>query len=167
MASSAAIDLIELGSRLRELRRRYGWTRADVQSLSDGRWTATALGTYERGERMMTAAGFAALADFYRAPAATLIGGQAAPVGGPSQEHALVIDARRLARSAHDWPLLARFVANVQRVRGGSRRRLVPLRSHELPRLAAVHETSLEQFLQELGEEGIRTGHGRTALEPR
>ena len=152
--------MVAVGRRLRDARRRYGWTRADVQALSEGRWSATALGTYERGERMMTAAGFAALADFYRTPVTALIGVAEPLVGSPRQAHSLVLDTRRLARVAVDWPLLATFASNVQRARGGSRRRLLPLRTHELPRLAAVHKVSLEQFLTDLGTDGVRAGHG-------
>lgn len=153
------LDLLRLGERLREVRRRYGWTRADVQNLSQGRWTATALGTYERGERMMSAVGLVALADFYRASAADLIDAAPIDIAAPPPDELVVIDIKRLYQSGK-WELLETFVSAVQQARSGPQRRLVALRTRELPRLAAVHNLPVDRFLAMLGEEGIRAGHG-------
>ncbi|UQX88907.1 helix-turn-helix transcriptional regulator [Jatrophihabitans telluris] len=147
-------DLAGLGRRLREVRRRYRWTRADVARLSGGRWSATALGTYERGERVISAVSLFALTDFYRVPAAELIGTQPEPAGISVPQDSVVVDTARLHNSGR-WPRLVQFVAAVQRARQGPARRLLTLRSRDLPRLAAVHNESVDRLLHNLAVEGI------------
>jgi transcriptional regulator with XRE-family HTH domain len=146
-------DVFELGKRLREVRRRYGYTRLDVERLTEGRWTATALGTYERGERLMTAVRLFALADFYRVPVATLVDAEPVPPADP-QVDSIVVDTSKLAELTH-WPRVSQFVEAVQNARRGPHRRLLSLRGRDLPRLAAVHNEPVEGFLDALAEDGI------------
>ncbi len=152
--SGEQVDLPRLGQALRSLRRRYGWTRADVARLSEGRWTATALGTYERGERMMTAVGLFALADFYRVPVADLLDRQRPEPPRREPETSIMIDVWKLEQTT-DWPQLARFVDAVVQARADQRRRLLTLRSRDLPRLAAIHGESVETFLEALRRDTI------------
>ena len=42
----------QLGSRLRAMREQRSWSLRDVQVASHGRFTGSAVGTYERGERV-------------------------------------------------------------------------------------------------------------------
>lgn len=153
-ADDPSFDMAQLGRRLLEVRRRYGWTRADVARLSNGRWSATALGTYERGERMMAAVNLFALADFYRVSVVELM--DATPVSpGPAKvSEALVVDTVRLAATDR-WPRLACFVKAVQSARQGPPRRMLVLRSRDLPRLAAVHNETVESLVDKLVRDGI------------
>jgi transcriptional regulator with XRE-family HTH domain len=145
-----------LGQRLREVRERYEWTRADVAQLCGGRWSASALGTYERGERVMTAVALFALADLYRVPAIELFDGKPAMLAAPPVG-VIVIDMRRLLESPR-WPRLKVFIDAVQRERQGPRRRLVALRSRDLPALAALHDDTVDRFLALLAADGLISG---------
>lgn len=149
-------DIVALGLRMRETRKQYGWTRMDVERLSVGRWTATALGTYERGERAITAASLLALSDFYRVAVIDLMQPEEDPIASPI-DGALIIDTRKLADSTR-WPRLAQFVEAVQQARQGPRRRLVTLRRRDVPRLAAVHNHTPERFMSRLAKDGLIAG---------
>ncbi|MGX7677652.1 helix-turn-helix domain-containing protein [Jatrophihabitans sp. DSM 45814] len=150
-----SLDVAELGRRIRSIREGRNWTRADVARLSEGRWSATALGTYERGERVMTAVGLFALAHFYRVSVIDLI--QEEPNVAEGNGGSITIDSQRLAESQR-WPRLDRFVVAVQQARQGPRRRFVALRARDLPRLAAIHNASLERFIDDLRADDLITG---------
>src|SRR5690606_22454217 len=51
-----------LGARLREARRARGLTLQDVEERSGGRWKAVVIGSYERGDRAVSAARLTELA---------------------------------------------------------------------------------------------------------
>ena len=153
-ASATHYDLRELGERLRAVRGRRRWTRGDVERLSEGRWTATALGTYERAERALTAVKLMQLADFYRVSVAELIDGVAPEPRRTSIETVAVIDTERLLAS-EEWPLLTQFAVGVQQARAGASRRLLRLRRRDLPRLAALHNETVDRLLAELARDKI------------
>lgn len=153
-ADPDAFDLGQLGERLRAVRNRRRWTRGDVERLSEGRWSATALGTYERAERVLTAVNLFLLADFYRVPVIELLGGDAAEGRPNGPERVVIIDTERLF-SATGWPLLTQFVLGVQQARSGPSRRLLRLRSRDIPRLAAIHSETVERLLADLAEDKI------------
>ncbi|MDQ1717818.1 MAG: hypothetical protein QOE71_3663 [Pseudonocardiales bacterium] len=154
--ADTAFDVAGLGKRLREVRERYEWTRADVARLCGGRCSASALGTYERGERVMTAVSLFALADLYRVPAIELFDGKPTKLAAPAVG-AIVIDTRRLGESVR-WPRLTVFIDAVQRARQGPRPRLVALRNRDLPGLAALHGETVDRFLALLAADGLISG---------
>jgi transcriptional regulator with XRE-family HTH domain len=161
-----AFDRLRLGRRLREVRENYGWTRADVERLSDGRWSAPALGTYERGERLMTAVGLCAVAEFYGVPAMSLL--ECPPPAPPLRlpDGPLAVDTVRLGESGR-WPVLARFVDAVARARGAEGERFLVLRRSDLPRLAGAHGLSVELFIDRLRRQRlIAVGRGAAAGAP-
>jgi len=57
-----------LGARLRAMREQRGWSLHDVQLASDGRFSGSAVGTYERGERSISVRRLSDLADLYGVP---------------------------------------------------------------------------------------------------
>jgi transcriptional regulator with XRE-family HTH domain len=63
----------EVGSRLRQARKSRGWSLADVEELSGGRWSKEALGTYERADRQMLVEYAGGLAEFYGLDLRTLL----------------------------------------------------------------------------------------------
>lgn len=54
-----------VGARLRDARRRIGWSLADVEDASAGEFRASAVGAYERGERAISAVRLARLLRLY------------------------------------------------------------------------------------------------------
>jgi transcriptional regulator with XRE-family HTH domain len=86
----------ELGRRLREIRQQQGLSLHGVQTKSGDRWKAVVIGSYERGDRSITAHRLAELAEFYGVPLTRLL-----PGGRPQQEdlpvrRRLVIDLQQL-----------------------------------------------------------------------
>jgi len=65
----------ELGTRLREARRKAGLSLADVQAKTGGRVSAEAVGSYERSERQVSLEKFIALAVLYGVSPADLVPG--------------------------------------------------------------------------------------------
>jgi transcriptional regulator with XRE-family HTH domain len=153
-AEPLVYDLAKLGERLRAVRARRRWTRGDVERLSNGRWSATALGTYERAERVLTAVNLMLLADFYRVSVVALIGGEPTEPRSSAADLVVVLDTERLYSSAA-WPRLTQFVLGVQQARSGASERLLRLRSRDIPRLAALHSETVERLLADLAYDKI------------
>jgi transcriptional regulator with XRE-family HTH domain len=64
----------EVGHRLRAVRRQRRLSLDDVERQSGGRWSASAIGAYERGFRNLSLPRLRELAEFYSVPMATLLG---------------------------------------------------------------------------------------------
>ena len=62
-----------LGARLRSIRAQQGLCLHGVEEKSEGRWKAVVVGSYERGDRAVTVAKLAELAEFYGVPVAELL----------------------------------------------------------------------------------------------
>ncbi len=62
-----------LGARLRDVRQREGLSLQRVEQRSGGRWKAVVVGSYERGDRAVTAQKLAELARFYGVPMSELV----------------------------------------------------------------------------------------------
>lgn len=63
----------QLGRWLRAARQLRGWSLADVEKLSGGRFRAGALRTYETADRHMDPETLTGLAAFYRVPVTLLL----------------------------------------------------------------------------------------------
>lgn len=64
----------EVGLRLRAVRRQRRLSLDDVERQSGGRWSASAIGAYERGFRNLSLPRLRELAEFFDVPMATLLG---------------------------------------------------------------------------------------------
>lgn len=62
-----------VGERLRAVRNRAGLSLNGVEAKSHGRWTAPAVGSYERADRALTIQKLAELAEFYGVPVVDLL----------------------------------------------------------------------------------------------
>jgi transcriptional regulator with XRE-family HTH domain len=69
----------ELGTRLRATREQRGWSLRDVQQASQGRFRASAVGTYERGERGISVQRLSDLAKLYGVAVESVLPGSAHP----------------------------------------------------------------------------------------
>ena len=68
-----AVFAARLGRRLRAVRRQRGWSLHDVEVVTSGEFKASALGTYERGDRRISLERLQRLARFYRVPVDRLL----------------------------------------------------------------------------------------------
>src|SRR5205807_8604758 len=62
-----------IGERLRAIRRQRGWSLRDAENASGSEFSASALGTYERGERSLSVERLHRLATLYRVPVDRLL----------------------------------------------------------------------------------------------
>jgi transcriptional regulator with XRE-family HTH domain len=125
-----------VGARLRAVRRQRGLSLADVEERSKGRWSASAVGAYERGFRNITVPRLHALAEYYDVPMALLLGEPVADAA-PLHPQAIVLDLEALRRNAADLPVMG-FVNSIVVARGDFNGRVLSLRSDDLRALCAL-----------------------------
>ena len=66
-------------------------SQVDVANRSEGRWSASALGAYERGFRNVSVPRLRSLAEFYQVPMAVLLGEPVADANAVTS-HSIVLD---------------------------------------------------------------------------
>ena len=143
-----------LGARLRSTRMQRGLSRHDVQVQSEGRWSAAAVGSYERAERAVTVTRLAELAEFYGVPVGKLLPDRAVPRARPGPR--LVLDLHRLAElpSQQAGPL-ARYAAAIQYRRGDRNGELLNIRTEDLRSLAVIYDLTPEVLADQLTDWGV------------
>lgn len=143
-----------LGARLRAIRQQQGLSLQGVEEKSGGRWKAVVVGSYERGDRAVTVARLAELADFYRVPVAELL----PDGGGTRQESAgkIVLDLERLyEHTADELAPVARYARAIQQQRGDYNGRVLSIRANDLQALAIVYDTSPSGLVERFTELGV------------
>lgn len=146
-----------VGARLRAVRRQRGMSLADVEERSRGRWSASALGAYERGFRNLTVPRLRELAEFYHVPMGVLLG---EPVAGTEslKSKAIVLDLEALRRNADGLPIMT-FVNSIVVARGDFNGRVLSLRSDDLRALCAlVGADSVGEGVRILNDWGVLIG---------
>lgn len=107
----------QLGQRLRDARKRRGWSLLDVEEITDGEFKASVMGAYERGERSVSAARLCSLADVYEVPAGSLL---PAPYDGGSSG-GVVIDLDKAEQmTGVQADAMERFLDAIQTMRRSS-----------------------------------------------
>jgi transcriptional regulator with XRE-family HTH domain len=144
----------DVGERLRRIRIDRGLSLQDVERSSGGRWKAAVVGSYERGDRNISATRLLELAEFYDVAPGDILPGEAAARrldnGG-----ALVLDLERLATLGDRWAGVRRYCESIQLQRGDFNRRVLSVRGDDVRALAVIHETTPEALVTELRELGV------------
>lgn len=103
----------QLGQRLRDARKRRGWSLLDIEEMTDGEFKASVMGAYERGERSVSALRLCKLADIYEVSAGSLL---PAPYDG--SEPGVVIDLEKAENmSGVQADAMERFLDAIQTMR--------------------------------------------------
>jgi transcriptional regulator with XRE-family HTH domain len=125
-----------IGDRLRRIRHQQRLSLADVEHRSGGEWKAVVVGAYERGDRSITVARLARLADFYGVPLADLL--PAPRTDGPHGDAGrLVLDLTRLEPDGSPGvTAVVRFAERIQRLRGDHNGRVLTLRGSDVQTIA-------------------------------
>jgi transcriptional regulator with XRE-family HTH domain len=141
-----------VGSCLRAVRRQKGWSLDEVESLSEGQFKASVMGSYERGERVVSTRKLQALAAFYEVPVVSLLP-EAEPVARATQVR---VDLVRLGElSGPRWETVAAFCRSLQTTRGDFAGKVLTVRSTDLQALASMMHVSLAEATATLEKNGL------------
>lgn len=148
-----------LGERLRGIRIQKNLSLQDVQESSSGKWKAAVVGAYERGDRNVTVAKLAALAEFYGVPVSEIIPSDGGHVGGAfDRRRRVVLDLEGLERVPEsDRDPLSRFTTAIQIQRGDFNGRVLTIREDDLMALALLYQTSADDLARQLDDWGLLT----------
>ena len=146
-----------LGSRLRAVRSQQRLSLHGVERKSGGKWKAVVVGSYERGDRAVSVARLAELADFYGVPISELLPTEEGASSGridPSGK--IVLDLQKMQNvPAEDAAPLVRYAQSIQRQRGDYGNKVLSIRGEDLRALALMFDTSLEQLTEKLISWGV------------
>src|SRR5438270_2339258 len=115
----------ELGARLRAIREQRQWSLRDVNEASHGRFTGSAVGTYERGERGISVQRLSELAQLYGVPVERFLPDSSIRENErdgwatPAPKDKVVIDLAALDRQADpEFDALRRYIDTIKLQRG-------------------------------------------------
>jgi transcriptional regulator with XRE-family HTH domain len=145
-----------LGERLRTVRVQKSWSLRDVQLAACGEFSAAAVGSYERGERLISVPRLNRLASLYSVPLEELLPREAmtAPVGrrDGTVGGGLVIDLSALDRlTAPEWEPVRQFSRAVQARRDDFNGRVLTIRAEDARSLALVCGHAVDELERLLG----------------
>jgi transcriptional regulator with XRE-family HTH domain len=152
---------VQVGDRLRAIRRQKGLSLHEVEARSGHEFKASVLGAYERGERALSVSRLVRLAEIYDVPPDQLLPRDADVeidlTDNGAFDEGFTIDLVRL-QSLHepDAEALGRYAARVQVQRQDFNGRLLTIRRDDLRILAAALGRSFEEFGARLDELGLR-----------
>jgi transcriptional regulator with XRE-family HTH domain len=143
----------EVGTRLRGVRRAKGLSLDDVERLSDGRWSASAVGAYERGFRNLSLPRLRELALFYDVPMGVLLG-EVDTISGPERPPKITLDLERL-KAEPAAEAVWRYLQAIIRERGDYNGRILSVRRDDARALCAVMHVDEPSFAVKLAEWGV------------
>jgi transcriptional regulator with XRE-family HTH domain len=149
----------QLGARLRAIREQRGWSLRDVHEASQGRFTGSAVGTYERGERGISVQRLSELAQLYGVPVERVL--PASPMRenerGPwhsaadSSKEKVVIDLAALEHQTQpEFGALRRYIDTIKLQRGDFNGRVLSVRSSDVWAMAAMATVDPGTFVHTL-----------------
>jgi transcriptional regulator with XRE-family HTH domain len=141
-----------LGGRLRAVRSQQRLSLHGVERKSGGKWKAVVVGSYERGDRAVSVARLAELAEFYGVPISELLPTEDGPAGSRIDPSAkVVLDLQKLQGvPAEEAAPLIRYAQSIQRRRGDYGNKVLSIRGEDLRALALMYDTSLDQLTDKL-----------------
>jgi transcriptional regulator with XRE-family HTH domain len=152
---------VQVGERLRAIRRQKGLSLHDVEARSTHEFKASVLGAYERGERALSVPRLLRLAELYGVPPDQLLPRDLeleidlTDRGGEME--GFTIDLVRLSELQEpDADVLSRYASTIQLQRQDFNGRMLTIRRDDVRVLAAVLGRSPEDLGVRLDELGLR-----------
>ena len=137
---------VEVGQRLRAVRRARELSLDDVERTSGGRWSASAVGAYERGFRNLSLPRLRELADFYGVPMGILLGEADGQGRAGARMVKVVLDLEVLGKIPDADPVV-RYLRTIIIERGDFNGRVLSVRRDDIRALCAIlHSTEVELF---------------------
>ncbi|HWL42544.1 MAG TPA: transcriptional regulator [Ilumatobacter sp.] len=140
---------VQVGERLRAIRKQKRLSLHDVEAQSEQEFKASVLGAYERGERALSLPRLDRLAQFYRVPVDQLLPrNELDPItgaeGGPRPK--LAIDILKLSQlSGAPFEMLTRFMRMIQVQRQDFNGRVLTIRADDQRAIAAMLDIPVDQ----------------------
>jgi transcriptional regulator with XRE-family HTH domain len=145
----------EVGEKLRRIRLQQGLSLQDVERRSQGEWKAAVVGSYERGDRNISASRLCELADFYGVSPSDILPGDEGVRAG-DRSGGVVIDLRRLeVGDSERWRGLKRYCESIQVQRGDYNRQVLSVRGDDLRALAVIMDTTEDGLVELLRHSGV------------
>ncbi len=144
---------VAVGTRLRGVRRAKGFSLDDVERLSGGQWSASAIGAYERGFRNLSLPRLKELATFYDVPMSVLLGEMETLDGSPRGQR-ITLDLERLKTIPEANPVW-RYLQAIIRERGDYNGRVLSVRRDDARALCAVLHVSEPGLVEKLSGWGV------------
>lgn len=156
-------ETVQIGDRLRAIRRQQGLSLHDVEARSGKEFKASVLGAYERGERALSVGRLLRLAELFDVPADQLLPRNDDVDIDLTQRPAaeavsrFTLDLVRLGQlDEPDAQVLSRYAATIQLQRQDFNGRMLTLRSEDVRVLAAVLGRRPDDLAARLDELGLR-----------
>ena len=153
-----------VGQRLRAIRQAQGMSLAEVEARSDGRWSASAVGAYERGFRTLSLPRLKSLADFYKVPVSVLLG-EPQPVDPGAERRKIVLDLEALALIDPAAPI-RRFVQSIIEARGDFNGKVLSLRADDLKALCTLVGGDIPTGVAQLRSWGVMVDGPEMPADP-
>ena len=152
----------EVGVRLRAVRRQRRLSLDEVERQSGGRWSASAIGAYERGFRNLSLPRLQELAGFYNVPMSVLLGEVDIREGSGDRPERIVLDLLAL-ESVPEAALVSRYAQTIVLERGDWNGRVLSVRRDDVRALARMHHASEEELVETLRSWGALAALGPAA----
>jgi len=141
---------VQVGERLRAIRKQKRLSLHDVESQSNQEFKASVLGAYERGERALSLPRLDRLAQFYRVPVDQLLPRRHDDPGaaddGTAPRPKLAIDIIKLTQlSGAPFEMLTRFLRMIQVQRQDFNGRVLTIRQDDKRAIAAMLDIPVDQ----------------------
>ena len=154
-----------VGARLRAVRRQRGLSLLAVQDMSQSEFRASALGAYERGDRVISVPRLERLAALYGVPVDQLLPAGASSVsarqGRPARRSKVTVDVDRL-RGAQGpaADALRRFLESVKVERQDFNGRVMTIRGDDVRVIGAALGLEVDEMLARLSDLGVLAPRG-------
>ncbi|MGH9187767.1 MAG: transcriptional regulator [Acidimicrobiales bacterium] len=148
-----------VGRRLRAVRRAKNLSLDEVERQSGGRWSASAVGAYERGFRNLSLPRLRELAQFFGVPMSVLLGETDTGVRPRDRRRRLMLDLTALDGEDEAQPV-ARYVQALIHERGDYNGRVFTVRQDDIRALCAVLSVDEDGLFERLERWGALAAGG-------
>jgi transcriptional regulator with XRE-family HTH domain len=161
--STASPYAVEVGGRLRAVRRQKGLSLQAVEEMSGQEFRASILGAYERGQRRISVPRLQRLAQLYGTPVDHFLppGSEEFAVAGAEESQSarrerVVIDLTKLNNAeGEERDVLQRYLTMVQLERQDFNGRVLTIRWDDLRVIGALFRRTASDMHRRLGELGV------------
>jgi transcriptional regulator with XRE-family HTH domain len=155
--SDADVDpfSVEVGERLRSIRQMRRLSLGDIERESNGRWSASAIGAYERGFRNLSLPRLRELAEFYQTPMSVLLGEDewTSDQRDEHQRGKVVLDLVALADTP-EARAVHRFARSIVVERRDFNGRVLSIRRDDMRAIASLLDTTAATAMDQLRDWG-------------